>query len=657
MKLRRVTMRNFGPYYGEHELTLEVTTDSPVVLVFGENMRGKTSIKNALLWCLYQHTTDRRGNPKQAIDHLSYDAIDSGEFYMTVSLDFEHDAHSYRLERHAQADSKPASDDDLEFKLSLQKDGHFIATGAIQEEIANILHENISRFFFFDADMLQQYEILLSEPGRDAELVKGSIEQILGLPAIQLVTEDLDQAARDAQQRQLRAVQAERRNEALVADVQQKEEEASALERDLEGLERSLAELEAERVDLRDRLEQFAAIQADLRELDGHEARVSEIDREEREQRDIVRSVLRDAWWIPMAATVDRRLGEISEAVRAATELQERWQALQTEREHLEHSLTDRACALCGQSIADATKDNVARRLEEVAQELGTLGSGSEGLGGLLAEQGRLQDFSRDLPPARLTEAERAVRRLGIEKRRLDRRIMEIRDRLGRHERSEIQAIERQLEECLRQLRDVMEDIDGRRASKERIDRELRELRQRLQNLPGADPRTATETEVFAGLRQIFDGAVSRYRDKMREEVEREASDIFRQLTTEPEYAGLQINEQFGLQILDNEGRVIAERSAGAEQIVAMSLIGALNRCATREGPIVVDTPFARLDRRHRKNVLEFLPSMGPQAVLLIQSGELDADRDLVHLEGKIGREFDLVRDSPTRSHFEQRGH
>lgn len=649
-------MRNFGPYYGEHELTLDVEVNTPVVLVFGDNMRGKTSIKNALLWCLYRQTTDRRGNPKQSVDHLSYVAIDAGEFYMTVSLDFDHDGHSYRLERHAQADSKPVSDDNLEFKVSLQRDGHFMPTGAIQEELANILHPNISRFFFFDADMLQQYEILLSEPGRDAELVKGSIEQILGLPAIQLVTEDLDQAARDAQQRQLRAVQAERKNEALVADVQQKEEEASALQRDLESLEKSLAELEGERVDLRDRLEQFAAIQADLRELDGHEARTSEINREEREQREVVKSVLRDAWWIPMAATVERRLGEIAETIQSTTEVQEKRQALETERRHLQHSISGNACALCGQLLLEATKATVAQRLEEVNEELDGLGSGSEGLPGLLAEQGRLQDFAADLPPARLTDAERSVRRLGIEKRRLERRICDIRDRLGRHEHSEIQAIERQLEDCLRQLSEVMEDIDDRRATKERIDREFSVLRQRLANLPGADPRTATESELFAGLRQIFDGAVARYRDKMRQEVEREASEIFRQLTTEPDYAGLQINDQFGLQIVDTEGRVIAERSAGAEQIVAMSLIGALNRCATREGPIVIDTPFARLDRRHRKNVLEFLPGMGPQAVLLIQSGELDADRDLTHLEGKIGREFDLVRDSPTRSHFEQRG-
>lgn len=67
-----------------------------------------------------------------------------------------------------------------------------------------------------------------------------------------------------------------------------------------------------------------------------------------------------------------------------------------------------------------------------------------------------------------------------------------------------------------------------------------------------------------------------------------------------------------------------------------------------------MDTPFGRLDVHHRKNILEFVPSMGSQVILLVQSGEFDRERDLTHLTGKVGREYWLVRDgSPTRSRFE----
>jgi DNA sulfur modification protein DndD len=152
----------------------------------------------------------------------------------------------------------------------------------------------------------------------------------------------------------------------------------------------------------------------------------------------------------------------------------------------------------------------------------------------------------------------------------------------------------------------------------------------------------------------VFDAAIDDFREQLRLEVEERATEIFRQLTTEPQYAGLKINERYGLDIVDDEGRVIADRSAGAEQVVALSLIGALNRSAVREGPIVMDTPFGRLDVDHRANILRFLPSMSSQIVLLVQSGEVDIERDLVHLEGKIARQYRLVREGPTLSRIER---
>ena len=65
-----------------------------------------------------------------------------------------------------------------------------------------------------------------------------------------------------------------------------------------------------------------------------------------------------------------------------------------------------------------------------------------------------------------------------------------------------------------------------------------------------------------------------------------------------------------------------------------------------------MDTPFGRLDTRHRENVLRFVPTLGTQVILLVQSGELDRERDLQFVEGVIGREYMLFRDGPTRSHI-----
>jgi DNA sulfur modification protein DndD len=58
-----------------------------------------------------------------------------------------------------------------------------------------------------------------------------------------------------------------------------------------------------------------------------------------------------------------------------------------------------------------------------------------------------------------------------------------------------------------------------------------------------------------------------------------------------------------------------------------------------------MDTPFGRLDRRHRANILKFAPNFGAQVVLLVQSGELERDRDLNDLRQYIAHEYVIDRD------------
>jgi hypothetical protein len=53
VKIVRLRLENFGPFMGVHEIDLTVTTTAPVILIHGENERGKTSLANAIRWCLY----------------------------------------------------------------------------------------------------------------------------------------------------------------------------------------------------------------------------------------------------------------------------------------------------------------------------------------------------------------------------------------------------------------------------------------------------------------------------------------------------------------------------------------------------------------------------------------------------------------------------
>ena len=124
-------------------------------------------------------------------------------------------------------------------------------------------------------------------------------------------------------------------------------------------------------------------------------------------------------------------------------------------------------------------------------------------------------------------------------------------------------------------------------------------------------------------------------------------------LTGEPDYKSLSIDESYGLTVVHKDGSTIPVRSAGAEHIVALSLMGALQRNAPLRGPIVMDLPFGRLDEVHTAKVVQALPSMADEALLLVYESELDPKQARNHLEGRLRKEYRIARRTARHSELE----
>ena len=64
MKLISLSGRNFMPYKEQFELLFPQDEQRNVMIVFGDNMRGKTSLMNALRWAFYGEALGRRCRPE-----------------------------------------------------------------------------------------------------------------------------------------------------------------------------------------------------------------------------------------------------------------------------------------------------------------------------------------------------------------------------------------------------------------------------------------------------------------------------------------------------------------------------------------------------------------------------------------------------------------
>lgn len=126
-------------------------------------------------------------------------------------------------------------------------------------------------------------------------------------------------------------------------------------------------------------------------------------------------------------------------------------------------------------------------------------------------------------------------------------------------------------------------------------------------------------------------------------------------MTTEKvDYARLVINDNYGLSIRHREGGIEEGASAAAQQVVALALMGALQANAPLRGPIVMDTPFSRLDPGHKENVMRTLPSMAEQVVLFVQEGEIGRGAVREYLGTNLLREYELIRETAHRTRIEE---
>ena len=154
-------------------------------------------------------------------------------------------------------------------------------------------------------------------------------------------------------------------------------------------------------------------------------------------------------------------------------------------------------------------------------------------------------------------------------------------------------------------------------------------------------------------ISHIFEDGIAAYRDKLKTDVEHDATELFLQISNDPDYSSLQINENYGLSIVHKSGEIVPLRSAGYEHVVALALIGALHKNAPLRGPIIMDSPFGRLDPTHKSNITKALPSMSDQIVLLAYTHEIDEQYARSTLGPMLKKEYVLQRISSFNTQIE----
>ena len=211
----------------------------------------------------------------------------------------------------------------------------------------------------------------------------------------------------------------------------------------------------------------------------------------------------------------------------------------------------------------------------------------------------------------------------------------------------EILEIQPMYKKKLQELTLLEEGIAKQEAEISENQASIDKLNAKILKQSNADGKKASEDLALCkAVQEIFEKAVSKFREDLKSRVQADAEDIFTKISHMPAYTGLKINDNYGLEIVTSNGRVVPNRSAGYEQVVALSLVGALHKNAPISGPIVMDSTFQRIDPRHRNNTLRSLPVLGEQIIVLAYPNEVTQSDAKELLSGKYLKDIHLEQKS-----------
>ena len=649
MRLQSIELNNYRPYHGtSEELVFDSSEGSNIFIIQGRNGAGKTSLHEAISWCLYAPSM---GGGRSHYKKINRTALDNGEEEMYVRLKFDHDGDFYNVVRKAEV----INNGKAKTRLEILRNGEPVSGNEERRQnlLENILPMNVSEFLFFDGEEMEKLAKKMNGDEEEEE-VKSQIELLIGLKAVQnavtdfeyvknKIDDEIDKERKKVDEKEEQTNELEDKKEEkeqLEEEVTELEEKISGLEDKKEGVEARLSKIESEE------LEELTRLETEIEKLE--EDRIPEL---QGQYQDLIQYghifILYDSIEDAIEEfkiekeSIDAQLNELNIS--------------DAKKEMVQSSLVEMSCELCGQGIdsnAESTLSELQTRFEIDEQERSKLENKRVQLSERIEQmQDALRATDGDSPADVKQEIERLQDEITDKKEEYEELNNEVQS--THDDKSRLQGEKQKLESSIRN------ETSKLQKRKDRIDTlsgEINSLREEIDSISrnsvmeDLEKQTEAIQECIDDLDSLRDGLVKKKRDSILYR----ANTIFQDLTADDRgYKRFEFidEDKYGFQIIsDDETRPeMDDISQGEKQIVAFSFIMGLNQYADRNAPLVMDTPIARLDMEYRQNLAALLSDLDEQIILLVTDASLVGGFEEI-LKDDVVRKWEIDENTSERT-------
>lgn len=618
--ISNISIENLGPFRDRQTLDLNVTGARPVILVKALNGSGKTTLLTALQIGLYGYKSIngmRRSEYEQLLLGLQRkDASGNAvvEIGVVVEIGGSRRHLMVRREWHRKGD-------DLSEDLSISENGtkDFDFSDTWDEFIGAILPAELVQLFLFDGEKIEA----LANPERLPDLLKRATEVFLGIGGIESLGNDLKAFERRVA---LKNKSSSSEFEAARANLGTWEAQVKELENNLQTLtqEQAAARNAAEQAQVQ--LDKFTA-EAQRRGLAAYEQA----------------AIIRNSVVATKQSAEASRIGlaeAMSDPVLPIAWLSKLWpqyRVLWDQDQHARHSkLLGQEFRKRDQRVVSALatsvpKDAVEAVRKALAEDL-KMYSGARQSGSVTLQDAAPKDMERALSDGRLRLREQ-LSRLQSAQENLDRaeqrigqipaeeqigeilRTLQERSKVASAAETHLAGLTQRIEEAQNHLGHVRVRLNS---AQERLGTEFRDRSLEAKSLNASSRARKTlaafkERLLASKAQWLSEMITTEFRNLLHKR------NLIAKVLVDPTTYRVSIEDS------KHQELPMDRLSAGERQLLAISVLSALIKERKGRFPVVVDTPLARLDQKHRSTLIKrFFATVSHQVVVLSTDQEVD---------------------------------
>lgn len=674
MLIKNIKIHNFRNF---QDVSIDFSTHEfkNVTVIMGDNGSGKTTLAQAFQWVLYNETHFKKKGLLNAkvLDNL----VEGQTVQMSVILDITYNNRDYIIKRaeYYRKHKQGLATEKAEFLIGEVINGNinYLPDHKKNYLIRRILPQDLSRFFFFDGETMDDMAAEL-DAGRSDEF-KRAVEGIVGLKATQNAIQHLDASNVDVTPKPINVVseyekrisknsKSLRELSALNSSIENKEKEKRKLLEQLDIINRNYditeKEIESNReIIIRETPEyekksEYNRVQRQIEQL--------EIDKVRRVKDALIKPFQKDCYGFFATPLFDEvgKIKEINEGVHKIVP--------KLTKPTLSYILENKEC-ICGTKFE--TGDPIFIHLTDLLNYVPP-----KTLGQLLEDYNKQHKILKDKTDGFWDIFLEAVRNVRNTDAQIEGKKDELNDlfnsisnnNIGEVARKKVEELEPELKKLHSQQIKIQADLNN-------IDREMDSLKQKKSKFINVDAGVSYEQLLLAyakKLAQILKEDYKKKENQTRINLQIRINEIFSDL-----YDGnikICIYEKYRIFVNSVDELLYGsdiEKNTAQKYAIIFAFISAVIDLSKRKSkdmvideseendlesegyPLVMDAPLSAFDKTRILNICDALPRIADQVIIFIK----DTDGEIAeqYLGDKVGKKYLINKDSNLNSTIDKR--